>query len=173
METSKRVQIGIISAGWLTMIGFDLFLHAGVLAKLYTQPNTFLLSPEDAFIRIPLGYISFLLLALLLYWLMKRLDIRDLKHGFNFGLIFGGFMWGAFSIGLFSISTISISLTIGWWLGQTLELGIGGAVIGLGLSGKPLRILFLWVSVFIIIMIAVTVAIQILGFAPPMKRIGG
>ncbi len=171
METSKRVKIGIIFAGWLAMVGFDLFFHAGVLAKFYTQPSPFLLSPEDAFIRIPLGYISFLFLALLLYWIMQRLDIRDLKNGLKFGLIFGCFMGGASSIGLFSISTISISLVTGWWLGQMLELGIVGAVIGLGLSGKQFRILFLWVGLFVIIMIVMTVVLQMLGFAPPMKQI--
>src|SRR3989304_5867940 len=40
---------------WVSMIAVDFFLHAGILASLYAQPSPFLLPPEAAFARIPLG----------------------------------------------------------------------------------------------------------------------
>lgn len=52
-----------IAAAWLLSVGFDLFLHAGILAHLYARPSAFLLPAEDAFRRIPLGYATFLALT--------------------------------------------------------------------------------------------------------------
>jgi len=34
-----------ILLGWLAMVGFDFFLHGGLLAGLYIQPDAFLLPP--------------------------------------------------------------------------------------------------------------------------------
>lgn len=48
---------------WLSMLGFDFFLNAGLLARLYLEPSPFLLPPAEAFRRIPIGYLSFLLTA--------------------------------------------------------------------------------------------------------------
>lgn len=53
--------IGLLS--WLSMLGADFFLHGGLLASLYIQPSPFLLPPWDSFKRIPLGYLSALLLC--------------------------------------------------------------------------------------------------------------
>ena len=59
-HTGHLVKIGLLA--WLAVIGFDLFLHAGVLAGIYSEPSPFLLPPEEAFRLIPLGYLSFLML---------------------------------------------------------------------------------------------------------------
>ncbi len=61
---------------WLSMIGFDVFLHAGVLADLYVRSSPFLLPPERAFAFIPIGYLSPLGLAILLIWLMAKLSLQ-------------------------------------------------------------------------------------------------
>ena len=90
---------------WLSMIGFDFFLHAGLLARLYVEPSPFLLSPTQAFSLIPLGYLSFLVLAILLIWLMGKLEIYGWRRGLIFGFKLGALAWGAFILGLFSIST--------------------------------------------------------------------
>jgi hypothetical protein len=84
-SSSLGFYIKLTLLAWLTMIGFDFFLHAGVLASLYTMPSTFLLPPERAFALIPIGYFSFLGLALLLIWLMTKLSIQDWKKGMLFG----------------------------------------------------------------------------------------
>ena len=162
-------RIGLIFISWFSMIGFDLFLHAGLLAKLYTKQSPFLLSADQAFLRIPLGYLSFLVIAIVLIWFMESHKIVGWKSGLIFGLKFGSLLWLAFILGLYSISTAGWNLLLGWGIGQALELGIAGIVIGSGLAGKRLSRLVIWVAVFVVVMVIITIVLQIIGFAPPMK----
>jgi len=160
-HTGHLVKIGLLA--WLAVIGFDLFLHAGILAGLYSKPSPFLLSPEDAFRLIPVGYLSFLVLIILLIWLMSRLVIVGWKSGLVFGLKVGAIIWGALSLGLLSISTASPILLLGWFLGQTVELGLAGMVLGSGLATSRLRSLLVKVIVFFIVMVALAILLQNIG----------
>ncbi len=152
------VKIGLLA--WLAVIGFDLFLHAGVLASLYSEPSPFLLPPEEAFRLIPLGYLSFLVLIVLLIWLMPRLSIVGWKGGLVFGLIVGAIIWGALSLGLLSISTASPILLLGWFLGQTAELGIAGMVLGSGFATERLRPLLVKVTIFFVVTVTLGIILQ-------------
>lgn len=151
------------------MIGVDFLLHAGLLANLYVQPSPFLLPPESAFKLIPLGYLSFVLLAVLLVWLMLKLRIQGWRGGFLFGLKLGALVWGAMVLGLMSISTASVWLLLGWFLGQTVELAIAGMFAGSGLGGVPLTRLFIMVAVLIFLSLLVTVVLQSTGLAPTIR----
>lgn len=163
--SSKRVIVtGLMS--WLVMVGFDFFLHAGLLSKLYLTSSPFLLPPEKAFRLIPLGYLSFLLLGILLLWLMIRLKTIGWQKGFVFGVTLGGLTWGSFTLGLSTISTADTSLLVGWFLGQTLELGLGGAVVGYSLTGKSMKKLLIITSITIVLLALITVILQTLGLAP-------
>jgi len=73
---------------------------------------------------------------------------------------------GAFVLGLLSISTASVSLLSAWFIGQTLELAIAGAVIGSGLAGTRLRRLFALVIVFVILSVITVIILQSLGLVP-------
>ncbi|MFC1871512.1 hypothetical protein ACFLYF_03835 [Chloroflexota bacterium] len=157
-RTGYLVKIGLLA--WLAVIGFDLFLHAGILAGLYSEPSPFLLSPEDAFRLIPLGYLSFLVLIILLIWLMPKLCIIGWKSGLVFGLKVGAIIWGALSLGLLSISTASPILLLGWFLGQTAELGLAGMVLGSGLAASRLRPLLIKVIILFVLTVALGVIIQ-------------
>ena len=159
--TNYLVKIGLLA--WLAVIGFDLFLHAGILAGLYSEPSPFLLSPEDAFRLIPLGYVSFLVLIILLFWLMLKFSIIGWKSGLIFGLKVGVLAWGALILGLLSISTASLSLLVGWFLGQTVELGIAGMVMGSGLSTNRLLSLLVKVIIFFVFMVALAILLQNVG----------
>jgi hypothetical protein len=156
---------------WIITIAFDFFLHGGLLANLYTQKSPFLLSAENAFQRIPLGYLSFLILCFLLLWLVKISDITNKKDGFIFGLKFGLLAWGAFVLGLYSISTASIDLLLGWWIGQSLELALAGYVMGAYFEKVTPKKIILGVIVFLIVMIILTILLQVVGFATPMKTV--
>ena len=166
VRLSLRALILLILLGWLSMIGFDFFLHAGVLTRLYLTPSPFLLPATSAFRLIPIGYLSFLILALLLVWLMTRLQITRAWPGVVFGLQLGGAMWGALVLGLFSISTAEPLLLLGWFVGQTVELAIGGAVIGRGLAGTSLLRLGLIVLALLIALVLLAIGLQVLGLAP-------
>lgn len=169
MTHSKQHIVLLTFIAWLSMLGFDFLLHASLLAELYLQPSPFLLPPLTAFALIPVGYLSFLLLAVLLAWLMMRLKLEGWRQGALFGLKLGGLTWGAFVLGLFSISTASLSLLMGWFIGQTLELALAGAVIGSGLAGMRLRRLFGVVILFVLLSIIATIILQSLGVVPTMR----
>lgn len=158
-----------VGAAWLLALGFDLFLHGGLLARLYTLPDPFLLAPADAFRRIPLGYLAFLVLTGSLYWLLRRLGVRGALAGWRYGLATGAVLWGAFTVGLYSISTAGIPLLAGWWIGQSVELGLAGAVLGAALDGVPPKRIWRVVAVAVIACVAATIIMQSLGLAPAAK----
>lgn len=142
-------------------------LDPGLLAWLYVAPSPFLLPPETAFRLIPLGYLSFLIMALLLTWLMVQQGVEGGRDGLIYGLKLGGLIWGSLVIGLASITTAEPALLLGWFLGQTVELGIAGAVIGSSLGGVSHRRLFTRVIAFVVFTVLLSVVLQLSGFAPP------
>lgn len=170
MDTSSRplpsigflIKLTLLS--WFSMIGVDFFLHAGLVSSVYSQPSPFLLPSDRAFARIPIGYLSFLVSGIFLLWLILKLKLQGWKKGAIFGLQVGFLTWGAFSIGLFSIATVPPVLLIAWFLGQAIELGIAGGVIGYGLTQSNLGRLFIPVLIFVIISIVIAIVLQNIGF---------
>lgn len=169
MRQGSSVALHSIAAAWVLSLAIDLFLHAGLLARLYAEPSPFLLPAEDAFRRIPLGYLTFLILTIGLFWLLRRLDVRGIAAGFRVAAIAGGTVWGALVLGLYSISTASVSLLAGWWVGQTVELAFAGAVLGAAANRVPLKRIWAVVGVAVVVLAAATVVLQTLGLAPAMK----
>lgn len=161
METAtvKRL-LGIALLSWLSVIGFDFLLHATLLAPLYAQPSSFLLPPDRAFVLIPLGYLSFLISTVMLVWLIGRLRINTWREGFIFGLKLGGLIWGSLVLALLSITTASPILMLGWFFGQTIETAVGGLVVGAGFGAENLREMSIWVVLFTIGSITISVILQ-------------
>ena len=155
--------------GWISMIGSDFLIHGGILAGLYTQDSPFILPAEDAFRRIPLGYFSFLLLAILLRYLFVKMEIHSRKEAAKIGLMVGALIWASFALGLYSISTASPMLLFGWFVGQTVEMGIAGYFMGACLEGVERRKVFIWILLFFLAMVILTIILQLTGIAPPME----
>jgi hypothetical protein len=168
-RTRRSRVVSSIAAAWILAVGFDLFLHGGLLAGVYVEPSPFLLPAEDAFRRIPLGYLTFLGLTVALFWLLHRLGIRGAMAGLRYGAAAGAVVWGALVVGLYSISTASVPLLGGWWIGQTVELGLSGAVLGAAADGASLKRIWAIVAAAVVALVIATVALQSLGFAPAMK----
>ena len=172
----RQATLGPVAAvltAWFLSVGFDLFLHAGLLARLYARASPFLLPADDAFRRIPLGYAAFLVLTVSLWWLIGRLGVRGAFPGFRLGLFAGLVLWGAWSLGLYSVTVAEGDLLVGWWLGQAAELALAGAVLGAVADGIPRRALYLRVAGAWLFLVAATVLLQVAGLAPPMKTVGG
>ncbi|MCR4341243.1 MAG: hypothetical protein NUW01_15305 [Gemmatimonadaceae bacterium] len=167
MPNSRAIHS--IAAAWILSVAFDLFLHGGLLARLYMAPSPFLLPLEDAFRRIPLGYAAFLGLTIALYWLLARLGVRGWRAGIRYGSIVGAIVWGALVIGLYSISTASMPLLAGWWIGQAVELGLAGGVLGAAAAGTPLKRIWTVVAAAAVALVIATIALQSVGLAPAMK----
>ena len=85
-----------------------------------------------------------------------------------FGLKVGALIWGALTLGLLSISTASPSLLLGWFLGQTMELGIAGMVLGSGLEADRLRSLLIKVVIFFVVTLVLAIILQNIGNFPIM-----
>jgi hypothetical protein len=160
MELTHKNLSRISMIALLAVIGFDFFLHAGVLNRYYDRGHSFLLPPEQAFNLIPVGYVAFLLLILLLTWLMMKLGIRGGREGAVFGLQIGGLIWGAFILGLISIAAVPLRLMAGWFIGQTLELGLAGWVIGSAFDADHFRPLVWRVILIMAISFLLGVALQ-------------
>jgi hypothetical protein len=167
--TGLAHAVAVVGAAWTLSLGIDLFLHAGLLARLYTGASPFLLPAQTAFRRIPVGYISFLVLTAGLYWLFRRLGLRGAIVGLRYGASVGGVVWGAFTLGLYSISTADWPLLLGWWLGQAAELGVAGAVCGAANAGVPGKRLWLVALLAVFGLAASTIVLQMLGLAPAME----
>jgi hypothetical protein len=161
--------IAIAGLCWLAMAGWDFFLHAGLLASLYVESQPFLLSPAEAFKRIPLGYLSFFVSAVMLLWLTMKVGVRGWLEGFAFGLTLGLFVQGASAIGLVSISTAHSLLLAGWFVGGAIQLGIGGIVIGDALAERRLLIVLARVIAFVVIMVTLVITMQNFGLAPAAR----
>lgn len=134
-----RRPVAVFFLAWLAVIGFDFFLHAGLLASRYEAGHPFLLDPGTAFRRIPLGYVAFGLFLALLTGLCLRLGVRTARGGGWLGLLVGGAAWGSLCLALASIATAPPSLLLAWFLGQTVECALAGMVIGAGLGARRLR----------------------------------
>jgi hypothetical protein len=154
---------------WFLSLGVDLFLHGGIFARLYLNGSGFVLPADQAFRRIPLGYLAFLQLTAALFWLCRRLDVRGIRAGWWHGLVFGIVVWGGLVLGLYSISTASVPLLVAWWVGQAVELGVAGAVMGGLAAGIPSRRMLFSVTLIVVALLVLTILLQSLGLAPPMR----
>jgi hypothetical protein len=162
----KKRIFGIVFLSWIAMIAFDFLLHGGLLASFYIGDSPFLLPPLIAFQRIPIGYASFFLTALLINWLMDRFELTSWQQAFTFGGKLAILMWGALLLGLYSISTIEPSLAIAWLFGQSFQMAIGATVIFLGKNSESLKRLTSWVIGFLLIAFVATILLQNIGLAP-------
>ena len=170
-EKSSFWKIDLLITAWLAIIGFDFLLHGGLFASIYIRSNPALLNAEQVFYRIPLGYASFFVTVIIIYWLLSKVGINEWKKGVLFGIKIGGLLAVASILGLYSILRIDLDMLIVWQLGYMIEFGITGGIIGAAKSGISLKKLLLGVVIFIVLMVILTITLQILGFAPPMETI--
>jgi hypothetical protein len=161
-------RVGLILISWMAFIGIDFLWHAGILAAMYTRPNPALLDAWELFIRIPFGYLPFLVFVGLIYWFFLHIGVYDLKNGMLFGLKFGVILGVATTLGQYSILTVDPVMMIGWGLGQMVEFTMLGGLIGAANAGVSLKRLFVIVITLVIILVVLTIFLQVIGFAPPM-----
>jgi hypothetical protein len=168
---SYKRLLFIIMLGWFSMLGFDLFQNAGLFARLLLDSQSALLPPEQLFRRIPMGYLAFLLVTILLTWLQAKLETRGWKRGVLFGLKFGLLSEAALAFGTYSGFPVPIPLLFAWFIGGTMQCCIASGVIGSGLGGAHLGRLSTKVGLFVLVMVVATMVLQGLGIAPVMQRV--
>jgi hypothetical protein len=163
--SSKRL-LSTVLLGWLVSIAIDFFQNAGLFAKLWLESAPAFLPPEKLFQRIPLGYIAFLMLTILLTWLMVKLNLSGWKQGTSFGLKFGVIFEAASILGTMSAFPVSPSLLAAWFFGGVVKDSIVCTVIGSGLGSTHFGRLWAKAVVFIVVIVVVTLILQALGYAP-------
>jgi hypothetical protein len=168
VRTIKR-PLPTILLVWFAMVGLDFLLHAGLLSRFYITGNNFLLSPLDAFQRIPLGYAALLLQAILLVWLVPHFSIGSLQQALWFGLKLGLLLISAQMLGLVSITTIEPTLAIAWFVSQTLEVALGAVVVQQVMQTDSLRRVTIQVTVFVLFALILTITLQSLGLSPAVQ----
>jgi hypothetical protein len=151
------------------MLGLDLLLNAALFARMYQDAGTFMLAPTEAFRRIPLGYLAFLILAIGVVEFMYRLRVTRLIDGVRVGLLIGAVLAATWSLGLYSIASLSAQVAFAfaaiWW--TLVVLGSGVAATGLGQTS--LRGLALRVAAFDVVCIAIVIVLQSFGVVPTVK----
>lgn len=161
-------KISLILISWFAFLGLDFLFHAGLLATLYIQPNPAILDANQAFLRIPIGYLSFLLSVIVFYWLFLFTGINEWKNGLLFGLKFGVLISLASTLAQYSILIIDLVMLIGWGVTQIMEFTLIGGIIGAAHSGISLKKIFAWVLISVIFALILVIILQSVGLAPPM-----
>jgi hypothetical protein len=77
---------------WLLLLMLDFLAHATLLSHFWAQDYPAQKSKEELFRLIPFGYLSFLILTLLIGWIYVRFyrEGGNAKKGLSFGAAFGG-----------------------------------------------------------------------------------
>ena len=162
----KRLRVALVV--WLAMVGVDFVLNAALFAGMYKEGGAFMLAPGEAFRRIPLGYVAFLMLAVGIVELSLRLGIATLWRGIRLGAATGVVLGAAWSLGLYSIATLSPQVALAFaaiWFGLFTA---AGGVAAAGLRRSSLRGLTLRVVGMDVLAAIAVVALQSFGVLPTL-----
>lgn len=162
----RRIRAALVV--WLAMVGLDFVLNAAVFAAMYLEGSPFLLAPADAFRRIPLGYLAFLILACSVVELASRLGLRTIRAGLAFGVFAGLVLGSAWSLSLYSVTTASIAFVLAFALIWLSLLPVAGAVAASALGRSSLRGLTVQVALADLLGVTAVIALQSLGVVPTM-----
>jgi hypothetical protein len=135
---------------------------------MYEEGGAFMLAPGEAFRRIPLGYLAFLILAAGVVELAFRLGATTLSQGIRLGLATGAVLGAAWSLGLYSIATLSPQVALAFAVIWFALLTVAGAVAAAGLRRTSLRDLTLRVAGLDVLGGIAVVALQSFGVVPTL-----
>jgi hypothetical protein len=90
IDKSRFILTSILA--WIVFVMLDFLAHATLLSHFWAQDYPAQKSKEELFRLIPLGYLSFLILTLLVGWIYVRFykEGGNAKKGLSFGALFGG-----------------------------------------------------------------------------------
>ncbi|HET7405059.1 MAG TPA: hypothetical protein VFJ63_02990 [Candidatus Bathyarchaeia archaeon] len=115
--------------GWIAAMAIDVFLNAGVFTSIFKSGDPFILSPEEAFIRIPAGFAALLLLVVVESLLIFHWPVTSVASGARIGIIYGVTISSGTLLGLWSITVASAAFLFVWVVDMLSELTIAGIVI--------------------------------------------
>jgi hypothetical protein len=149
---------GVILA-WISSMVVDFFLNGGVFASYFRSGDPFIVSPSDAFVRIPLGYTSLLLLILVLAYLIEKGSVSTINGGVKISLAYGFAVASSSVLGLWSIAVTPMSFLLIWFVDQIFELFVAGAVLSMG-KVTPSKHIARYVAIGVVALVAGGVILQ-------------
>jgi len=95
---------------WLIFIGIDFFFHAALFSQHWKENIPAFKTPENLFLLIPAGYLSFLLLTILIGYLFEKIfkEIPTKSQSLSFALSFGLLFSCSNLLGLYSYIEIPL-----------------------------------------------------------------
>lgn len=128
----NTVLIPATIAAWLAYFVIDFLMHAVILAGWWRKTESFWLSPEVLFQRIPFAYASFGIYAACLVWLMTRLMRPNPKMGrrVSFGAAAGVLVGLVQALAYYSVFDAPVSSLAVWPI--SVSLGSAGAAFAGG-----------------------------------------
>jgi hypothetical protein len=153
---------------WFATIAVDFFFYGGVFAFLFQRDDPSLLTPDQLFARIPVGYASFAIEVVALGWLLSRLSVGHPRAGARVGGAAGAVVGGALLLGFWSVAPISGALLASWWLVLTVQMATAGTVLGTAAAQVPLKQVARWVLGGALLLVVATIILQNTGIAPQL-----
>ena len=119
----KRFWVSTLLA-WLVFIGIDFLIHASLLENLWKEKVSAIKSLENLAILIPGGYLSFLLLTVLIGFVFIKIFPKQetFKSSLRFGVIFGFLFSLSNLLGLFSYIRLPLGHLIFINMGYFIEI---------------------------------------------------
>jgi hypothetical protein len=151
----KRKVVAVIMA-WLLFIGVDFLFHASLLESYWKEDIAVLKSLEDLFLLIPAGYLSFLLLTILIFFVYDKIFTSKpkLKESIVFGVVFGLLFSLSNLLGLYSYISLPVEHLILFNLVYFLEIVVVVVMIHLVLfSEKRKKVIWMGVLCFFLLLI--------------------
>ncbi len=170
--TRKRILQTTLLA-WFAIIGFDLLMNVGLIARLNNWDQPGFLSPSKMFLYIPLGYAAFLLWCVLLAWLIVLTGNVGFRRGLVFGAKFGVLLGAAGFLGEASIFSFGPIMLLAWALDKALTCALAGAVIGGGLAAPRVRPVAFRVAAFFVCCVLAVAVMLALGVVPAARHLHG
>ena len=117
---------------WLVFLMLDFLVHAVILNSFWARECPALKTKEELFHLIPFGYLSFLILTIMIGWLYTRLfkSSGDVKKGLAFGAIAGGLFALSNFFGWYSFLNLPPLFLFLASLGYFVEISSVGLVYG-------------------------------------------
>ena len=125
---------------WISSIAVDFFLNGGVFASYFSSGDSFIVSTSEAFVRIPLGYISLLLLVLVLAFLVYWKSGLTVYGGVKMSVAYGVVVASSTVLGLWSITVAPTEFLLIWFVDQVLELSVAGTILSISRAAPSRRI---------------------------------
>ena len=109
-----KQNIIAITIAWLLFIGVDFLFHAALLQSFWNEDLAALKSLEDLWLLIPAGYVSFLILTILIFFVYVRIfkTKPKLSESLVFGIVFGLLFSLSNLLGLYSYISLPIKHVI-------------------------------------------------------------